>query len=166
MSALSIAKWPARFSHANCEKLKKIANQAIKGMAVSVSLATDKCTTCSECKISTSDISKNPQVMAKRKFELVNSDICGPLPESLHGNKYAICFIDDFSRYATGYFRASKGNLLAKLQIFPNTLVQPCNVTIFTLKSDNGENIFHANFKIFAQLVALYSDLLVPFLLI
>ena len=46
MSALSIAKWHARFSHANCETLKKTANQAKKGMIFSGSLATDKCTTC------------------------------------------------------------------------------------------------------------------------
>ena len=96
-SALSVAKWHARFLHANCETLKKITNQAVKGMVISGSLATDKCSTCSECKISTSDISKNPQVRATRKFELVHSDVCAPFPESLHGNKYAISFIDDFS---------------------------------------------------------------------
>ena len=58
MSALFIAKWHARFSHAYYETLKKTANQAVKGMVISGSLATDKCTTCSECKISTTDISK------------------------------------------------------------------------------------------------------------
>ena len=49
MSALSIDKWHAKFQHANCETLKKTANQAVKGMVISGSLATDKCTTCSEC---------------------------------------------------------------------------------------------------------------------
>ena len=98
MSALSITKWNARFSHANCETLKKTANQAVKGMTIFGSLATDKCTTCSECKIPTSDISKNPHVRATRKFSLVHSDVCGPFLESFHGNKYAISFIYDFSR--------------------------------------------------------------------
>ena len=76
-------------------------------MVISDSLATDKGTTCSECKVSTSEISKNPQVRAIRKFQLVHRDLCGPFPESLHGNIYAVSFIDDFSRYATVNFMAS-----------------------------------------------------------
>ena len=72
MSALSIAKW-LKFSNANCETLKKTANQSVKGMAIFGSLASNKSTTCSECKISTSDICKNPQVRATRTFELVHS---------------------------------------------------------------------------------------------
>ena len=116
MLALSIAKTHARFLPANSETLKKTADQAKKGMVISGSLAIYKCTTCSECKISTSDISKHVQVRATQKFELVHSDVCGPFPESLHGNKYEILFIDNFSRYATVFFMASEGNSLAKLQ--------------------------------------------------
>ena len=81
-------------------------------------MATDKFTTCSDCKISKSEISENPQNRATRKFELVHSDVFGPFPESSHGNKYAISLIDDFSRYATLYFMASKVDSLAKLQFF------------------------------------------------
>ena len=32
MSALSTSKWHGRFSYANCETLKKTANQAVNGM--------------------------------------------------------------------------------------------------------------------------------------
>ena len=120
-------------------------------MIVSGSLAIDKCTTCSECKISTSDISKTPQVRATQKFQLVHRDVCGPLPESLHGNKYAISFIDDFSRYATVYFVASKGDSLAKLSFFLNPVVQPCYVTGFTLRSDNGGEYISRKFKNFCK---------------
>ena len=56
------------FTHAKCETLKKTANQAVKGMVISGSLSTDKCISCSECKISTSDIPEKPQVRATRKF--------------------------------------------------------------------------------------------------
>ena len=65
-------------------------------MVISGSLATDKCTTCSECKVSTSEISKNPQVRAIRKFQLVHRDLCGPFPESLHRNKYAVILLTIF----------------------------------------------------------------------
>ena len=73
---------------------------------------------------------------------IVYSYVCGPFRESLHGNKYAISFIDDFSSYATVYFMDSKADSLVKLQVFLNTVVQPSYVTGFTLRSDNGgENI-------------------------
>ena len=99
MSALSIAEWHSGFLHANCETLKKTANQAVKGMVISGSLATNKCYTCSECKISTSDISKNTQVRATRKCELIHSESCGPFPKSLHGNKYYRFFLKRWSNH-------------------------------------------------------------------
>ena len=130
------------------------------------SFATDKFITCLESKISTSDISNNPQVRTTRVFELVNSDACGPFPESLHGNKYATSFFDDFSRYALVFSMASKGDSLAKLQVSLNTVVQSCNITEFTLRSDNGGGKFYPNFKIFARITALHSNLQVLILLI
>ena len=145
MSALSFAKWHARFLHAICEILKKTANQAVKGLVISGSLATDKCSTCPEWNISTSDISKNPQVRATRKFELVHKDVCGLFPESLHEKNYAISFIDGFTRFATVYFMASKSNLLAKLQLF----LKVCKLcTILTLQKEflNTRNSFSTRF--------------------
>ena len=75
MSTLSFSTWHARFSQENCETLKKTTKQAVKSMVISGSLATDKCTTCSKCKISTSDRSKNTQIWTTRNFELVHSDV-------------------------------------------------------------------------------------------
>ena len=48
-----------RFSYATCEILKKNTNQAVRGIVSSGSLAINKCTTCSECKISMSDKKKS-----------------------------------------------------------------------------------------------------------
>ena len=55
MSALSISTSHARLSHVNCETLEKTTNQLVKVLVISGSLPTDECTTCSECKIFTSD---------------------------------------------------------------------------------------------------------------
>ena len=46
---------------------------------------------------------------------------------------------------------ASKGNSFAKLQLFLNTVVQPCDVTGLTLKSDNGGEYFSRKFQIFLK---------------
>ena len=46
---------------------------------------------------------------------------------------------------------ASRGDSLAKLQLFLNTVVQPCNVTEFTLRSDNGGEYISSKFQNFCK---------------
>ena len=46
---------------------------------------------------------------------------------------------------------ASRGDSLAKIQFFHNTVVQPCNVTEFTLRSDNGGEYISLKFQKFCK---------------
>ena len=54
---------------------------------------------------------------------------------------------------------ASNGVSLAKQQNFPNTVVQPCNETQFTLNQIMVGKVYYLNFKIFARITSLYSNL-------
>ena len=40
--------------------------------------------------------------------ELIHSDVCGPLPDSLGSNKYFVTFIDDSTRHCWAYSIKSK----------------------------------------------------------
>ena len=91
--------------------------------------------------------SKNPHVRATRQFEAVHSDVCGPFPQTLHGSKYAISFMDD----------------LSTRQLFLSTVVQPCNVTGLTLRLDNGGSFFAI---LLARKKFLHSNLLKAFVLL
>ena len=43
---------------------------------------------------------------ATEPFELIHSDMCGPMSESsIGGSHYHATFIDDFARYTVVYFR-------------------------------------------------------------
>ena len=46
---------------------------------------------------------------------------------------------------------ASRGDSLAKLQLFLNTVVQPCNVIEFTLRSDIGGEYISRKFQNFCR---------------
>jgi hypothetical protein len=49
---------------------------------------------------------------AGRPFELVNTDICGPFPESIGGYKYFVTFTDDYTRYSCTFLLKKKSDVL------------------------------------------------------
>ena len=58
------------------------------------------CETCILGKITHQNKSKNPAVHAKKPFQMISSDLCGPItPESINGFRYCISFIDNYSGY-------------------------------------------------------------------
>lgn len=60
-------------------------------------------------------IPKKSEWRATKVLELVHADICGPIePTSHSGNKYVLCFIDDFSRKAWVYLLVEKFKIFKK----------------------------------------------------
>ena len=58
---------------------------------------------------------KQSQHRATKPYEIVHSDVCGPMQvESKGGSRYMLTFTDDFSRYTTAYFIKSKSEVLSK----------------------------------------------------
>lgn len=52
-----------------------------------------------------------PVHRASKPFELVHSDLCGPISVPSHGGaRYFIVYIDDYSRYAWVYFLSDKSS--------------------------------------------------------
>ena len=51
-------------------------------------------------------------------FQLVHSDVCGPMDESIRGKQYFVSFIDDYSRCCAVYFMSSKAEVFEKLKEF------------------------------------------------
>ena len=54
---------------------------------------------------------------AKRIFEIIHSDVCGPMSSSsLNGYVYDVSFIDDFSRKTWIYFMKNKDGSFQQVQ--------------------------------------------------
>jgi len=69
---------------------------------------TGQCSSCVKTKIRRR-IVRAPVLRTKQPFELVHSDLCGPItPLSMGGARYFILYIDDFSRTSHVYFLRSK----------------------------------------------------------
>jgi hypothetical protein len=69
---------------------------------------TELCSICVKTKIRRKIIRK-PAERSKQPFELIHSDLCGPItPPSKGGARYFILYIDDFSRTCNVYFLRTK----------------------------------------------------------
>ena len=84
---------------------------------------------------------------SKGVFDLVHSDVCGPMPtKSLRGYEYYVTFIDDFSKKTWIYFLKNKDEVFSQFQEFKSLVENLTRKKIEVLRSNNeGEykgNVF------------------------
>ena len=76
---------------------------------------------------------------ATKPFELIHSDLCGPMKTtSLGGNQYFLTFIDDFSRKTWIYFLKEKSEVFYYFKIFKALVEKQSGFMLKTLRSDRG----------------------------
>ena len=92
-------------------------NEIVKGLKIG-SKSKEFCETCVLNKSTNEITNKERREVSNTKMDLIFSDICGPFPESIHGMKYIISSIDDFTKFAKVYFMASKSQASEKLEEF------------------------------------------------
>ena len=87
-SELSIAKWHAKLSHANCEKnIEANCKSSNKNFSLVSKVHWPPISVLRVQNVRYLRLTYPKTLKATRKLELVHSDVCGPFPESLHGNK-------------------------------------------------------------------------------
>ena len=102
--ALPLQVWHRRLSHLNGQSVKLIASGLATEIVISrtpVGKATCPLWLAAKQK---EQISCTQQNKASRPFELIHSDMGGPLPISIGGNRFLIIFVDDFSRMTWIFF--------------------------------------------------------------
>ena len=95
---------------------------------------------------------------------LIHSDISGPIPiTSMNGSRYALNFIDDFSRYTWVFFIKKKSEVLEKFIELKPLIENASRKKIKILRSDNGgEYISNDLLHIFSQ-IGIHIQHLVPY---
>ena len=72
-------------------------------------------------------------------IELIHSDISSPFPHmSMSQAKYALTFIDDFSRYGWVYFLKHKSEVFGLFKVFKALVENKFGRKLKILRSDNG----------------------------
>jgi hypothetical protein len=76
---------------------------------------------------------------ASRKFGIIHSDLCGPMPvQYANGNKYLLTFIDDYTRMCWVYLLKEKSQVFATFKNFHLWITNETQLNIGTLRSENG----------------------------
>ena len=111
--------WHCRFGHLNYTYIDQLVKRKmVNGMLFDEDSGTVKeCEACVRGKMKKETFSKQSEHRAIRPYELIHSDLCGPMQvESKGGSKYILTFTDDHTRYTTAYFIKSKSETLSKFK--------------------------------------------------
>ena len=80
-------------------------------------------------------------------LELIHSDVSGPFPHmSMSQSKYALTFIDEFSRYCWVYFLKHKSEVFGLFKVFKALVENQSGRKLKVLRSDNGGEYVKSEF--------------------
>ena len=92
-----------------------------------------------------------------RELELIHSDVSGPFPHmSMSQAKYALNFIDDFSRYCWVYFLKHKYEVFGLFKVFKALVENQSGRKIKALRYDNGGEYVKSKFINYCADAAFY----------
>lgn len=138
-----IIEWHRKLGHVNFADLRRLAER----FNVKVPYILPQCMVC-EC----SKASRKPffrkEIKSKRILELIHSDLSGIIRQwNLHGYKYYLLLIDDYSRYVTCYLIRSKSDTFKCFEEFVTLTERQMNVKMMALISDNGTEYTSSDFQ-------------------
>ncbi len=100
---------------------------------------------------------------SSRPLQLVHSDVCGPMDESIGGKRYFVSFIDDFSRYCAVYFLENKSKVFEKFKEFEAAVTNECGQSIGTLRTDNGGEFVSKEFEAYLKSKGIMHQLTIAY---
>ena len=129
--------WHQRLGHLNKDDVKRTIGCEDNLKEV--------CETCALGKQSSKPVPKETQNKSQKALELVYSDILGPFEvPSLSGSRYAITFIDEYSKHSIVKFMSKKSQAFEKFKEYVAEYGTPQR-----LRTDNGAEYTSKQFKEF-----------------
>jgi hypothetical protein len=132
--------WHARLGHVSQAKVDQII-QACDGIPMSVRREEDLCGGCAQGRMTTSPFARQSgsEIKTSRPFEIVHSDVMGPMkPKSKGGAQYVLIFVDDYSRYVHVYPLKSKSEVFDKFREYKVMVETQYGYLIRCIRTDNG----------------------------
>jgi len=137
----SIEVWHRRLAHLNYADLKLILDSDKKTKTL---WETPRlCQTCVETK-QQQHVIRTKSSRSSTPFELIHSDLCGPMKHSIGGAQFYIIYIDDCTRYTEVYFLITKSadEISAKFQVY-QSWVKVRGFQIKRFRCDNGSGEYN-----------------------
>jgi hypothetical protein len=137
----SIDIWHQRFGHLNYVDLRRVLETTLQTPWKAP--ATSLCQTCIQTK-QQQRVIHTKSSRTSTPFELIHSDLCGPMKRSKGGSQYYIIYIDDCTRYTEVYFLVTKSaeEISAKFQNY-QAWVENRGFRIKRFRCDNGSGEYN-----------------------
>ena len=157
-----------RLGHLNNNSVDQLAKKGmVTGMNCTTSQhAESKCEGCVLGKSHRNPFPKQSNNRATRLYEIIHSDVCGPMQvESKGGSHYMVTFTDDYSRYTTVYFIKRKDEVLSKFQEYVTFVENQSGNRghVKVLRSDNGGEYVSNNFIKYCAEKGIMHELTSPY---
>ncbi|XP_031745067.1 uncharacterized protein LOC116405245 [Cucumis sativus] len=129
-------QWHLRLGHASSEKLRHLIS--VNNLTNLTKFVPFNCLNCKLAKQPALSFSQSISNCDK-PFDLVHSDIWGPAPiTTVHGYRYYVLFIDDYSRFTWIYFLKHRSELSRTYIEFANMIRTQFSSPIKILRTDNA----------------------------
>ena len=157
--------WHCRLGHLGMDNVIKIANgNMVKGIGHLSSENKPFCEGRVMGKQHRCPYPKGTSYRATEPFELIHSDVCGPMSESsIGGSRYYVTFIDDFTKYTVVYFLKNKSQVLEKFKDFHSYAKNVSGKGIKVIRTDNGGEYCSKEFDSFLKDNGIVHQLTVPY---
>jgi hypothetical protein len=146
----AIGLWHKRLGHLNKVDVKRTIGCKNKSK--------DVCETCAMEKQASTPVPKEVQTKDQKALELVYSDILGPFEvASLNGSKYAVTFIDEYTKYSVVKYMSNESQVLNKFKEYVAEAGTPQR-----LRTDNGAEYTAKQFKDYFRDSKIKQEFTVP----
>lgn len=147
-SMVNVRTWHERLAHAPHDVIMETLKQTkttfhndLKGSEL----------ICDSCLSSKDHAGHKPQAHEAKpwtKFELIHSDILGPVnPRSMSNKRYVLTFLDERTSFGTVFFLAEKGQAFNCFVQFVKFVERQFGVKVKALRSDNGGEYCSTEFQ-------------------
>ena len=139
----TLYEWHILLGHCNKSDLLKLEENCV-GMHISDKSDFD-CEICTLSKM-TDSRSRQPDTSATENFELVHTDLAGPVdPSDINGMNYSLICVDSFSKFASPYFIRQKSDAYKAFNQYVADIAPYGQVK--SVRSDVGGEFIAENFK-------------------
>ena len=173
----SLEVWHCRFGHLNYNYVNQLVKkEMVDGMSYDTdSEPVKECEACVRGKMKKETFPKQSEHRSTKPYEIVHSDICGPMQvESKGGSRYMLTFTDDHTRYSTVYFIKSKSETISKFKEYVHSVEKQFGEKIKTLntlerndvkivRSDNGGEYKSSGFAEFCASKGIFHEFTNPY---
>lgn len=140
--------WHRRLAHASGEYLGKLfaAQPELPKNVKFDDISMAKCESCCKAK-QVRQAYDQTRHRAKSPLELIQTDIIGPLEESVNGEKYLITFLDDYSHCAVTVALHQRSDVAEHFKKFERLATAKFNQKISTIRLDNAPEFVGGDFR-------------------